>query len=68
VVELRLFGGLTLAEDAECGGVSLSTTDRAWRYARAWLHAAMPAGDSKKASRDCHTGEPRRNKGQAPIT
>ena len=41
LVELRFFGGLTLEESATCLGVSLSTADRAWRYARAWLYAAM---------------------------
>jgi RNA polymerase sigma factor (TIGR02999 family) len=48
LVELRFFGGLTLAEAAECLGVSLSTADRAWRYARAWLYAAMAGNDSEK--------------------
>jgi RNA polymerase sigma factor (TIGR02999 family) len=41
LVELRFFGGLTLAEAADCLGISPSTADRAWRYARAWLYAAM---------------------------
>jgi RNA polymerase sigma factor (TIGR02999 family) len=44
LVELRFFGGLTLAQAAECLNISLSTADRAWRYARAWLYDAM-AGD-----------------------
>jgi RNA polymerase sigma factor (TIGR02999 family) len=44
LVELRFFGGLTLEQAAACLGISLSTADRAWRYARAWLYAAM-AGD-----------------------
>jgi RNA polymerase sigma factor (TIGR02999 family) len=44
LVELRFFGGLTLAQAAECLNISLSTADRAWRYARAWLYSAM-AGD-----------------------
>jgi RNA polymerase sigma factor (TIGR02999 family) len=49
LVELRFFGGLTLAETADCLGISLSTADRAWRYARAWLYAAMAdAGPEKK--------------------
>jgi DNA-directed RNA polymerase specialized sigma24 family protein len=48
LVELRFFGGLTLAEAAECLDVSLSTADRAWRYARAWLYAAMAGEDSEK--------------------
>ena len=41
LVELRFFGGLTLVQAAECLEISLSTADRAWRYARAWLYAAM---------------------------
>ena len=48
LVELRFFGGLTLAEAAECLGVSLSTADRAWRYARAWLYAAMSGDGPEK--------------------
>ena len=48
LVELRFFGGLTLAEAAECLNISLSTADRAWRYARAWLYAAMADDPSEK--------------------
>jgi RNA polymerase sigma factor (TIGR02999 family) len=43
LVELRFFGGLTLAQAAECLDISLSTADRGWRYARAWLYNAMSA-------------------------
>jgi RNA polymerase sigma factor (TIGR02999 family) len=46
LVELRFFTGLTLAQAAACLNISLSTADRAWRYARAWLYAAMAADDS----------------------
>jgi RNA polymerase sigma factor (TIGR02999 family) len=45
LVELRFFGGLTLEQAASCLDVSLSTADRAWRYARAWLYAAMADDD-----------------------
>lgn len=45
LVELRFFGGLTLQQAAEYMGISLSTADRAWRYARAWLYAAMADQD-----------------------
>jgi RNA polymerase sigma factor (TIGR02999 family) len=48
LVELRYFGGLTLAEAAECLEMSLSSADRAWRYARAWLYAEM-AADAEKS-------------------
>jgi RNA polymerase sigma factor (TIGR02999 family) len=41
LVELRYFGGLTLEQAAACLDISLSTADRAWRYARAWLYTAM---------------------------
>ena len=41
LVELRFFGGLTLEQAASCLEISLSTADRAWRYSRAWLYAAM---------------------------
>jgi RNA polymerase sigma factor (TIGR02999 family) len=47
LVELRFFAGLTLEQAAECLNISLSTADRGWRYARAWLYTAM-AGDSSE--------------------
>lgn len=37
VVELRFFGGLTHDEIAAVMGLSLSTVERHWRFARAWL-------------------------------
>ncbi len=48
LVELRFFGGLTLEQAAECLDISLSTADRAWRYARAWLYTAMAGDNSEK--------------------
>jgi RNA polymerase sigma factor (TIGR02999 family) len=48
LVELRFFAGLTLGQAAECLDISLSTADRGWRYARAWLYAAMAGADSEK--------------------
>jgi RNA polymerase sigma factor (TIGR02999 family) len=41
LVDLRFFAGLTLEQAAACLDISLSTAERAWRYARAWLYAAM---------------------------
>jgi RNA polymerase sigma-70 factor (ECF subfamily) len=38
VVELRVFGGLTVEETAEALGVSPRTVKREWSMARAWLH------------------------------
>jgi RNA polymerase sigma factor (TIGR02999 family) len=47
LVELRFFAGLTLEQAADCLGVSLSTADRGWRYARAWLYSRMADESSK---------------------
>src|SRR5262245_25807991 len=41
VVELRFFGGLTIQEAAEVIGVSESTVESEWRYARAWLYRKL---------------------------
>ncbi len=41
LVELRFFGGLSHPEIAEVLGVSLSTVERKWRLARAWLYQAL---------------------------
>jgi RNA polymerase sigma factor (TIGR02999 family) len=38
LVELRSFAGLTLDEAATVLGISPSTADRHWAYARAWLY------------------------------
>jgi RNA polymerase sigma factor (sigma-70 family) len=41
LVELRYFGGLTGEEAAGVLGISPSTADRHWSYARAWLQAEV---------------------------
>jgi RNA polymerase sigma factor (TIGR02999 family) len=41
IVKLRYFAGLTIPQAAEALGISSSTADRSWAYARAWLHAAL---------------------------
>ena len=41
LVNLRYFGGLTHEEAAQAIGVSLSTADRHWAFARAWLYRHM---------------------------
>ncbi len=46
VVELRYFGGCTIDETAEALGISTSTVERDWRFARAWLRAAI-GGDEE---------------------
>jgi len=43
LVDLRYFGGLNHEEAARAIGVSVSTADRHWAYARAWLYRRMAA-------------------------
>jgi RNA polymerase sigma factor (TIGR02999 family) len=38
LVKLRHFAGLTVKEAAKALGISPTTADRYWAYARAWLH------------------------------
>ncbi len=44
VVELRFFGGLTVAEVAGLLDLTERTIERDWRYAQAWLRRAMSRG------------------------
>jgi RNA polymerase sigma factor (TIGR02999 family) len=48
LVELRFFGSMSLPDVARHLGISLSTAERGWRYARAWLYAAL-ASEEKSA-------------------
>src|SRR5262245_41957063 len=41
LVKLRYFAGLTIPQAAEALGISSTTADRYWAYARAWLHAEL---------------------------
>jgi RNA polymerase sigma factor (TIGR02999 family) len=41
LVELRYFAGLTGEQAAEVLGISATTADRHWAYARAWLQAEV---------------------------
>lgn len=45
VVELRYFGGLEMQQIADVLGTSLSTVEREWRAARAWLFVRLKAND-----------------------
>ncbi len=49
MVELRFFGGLTVAETAEALGVSPSTVEREWRLAGAWLKRRLDGGELEGA-------------------
>ena len=44
LVKLRYFGGLTIPEAAQTLGISVTTANRYWSYARAWLHEELAAG------------------------
>lgn len=41
IVELRFFGGLTIAETAEVLNISHATVERDWNLARAWLRREL---------------------------
>lgn len=41
LVKLRFFGGMSMREAAEFLGISTTTGDRYWTYARAYLYAEM---------------------------
>jgi RNA polymerase sigma factor (TIGR02999 family) len=44
LVKLRHFSGLTVKEAAKALGISTTTADRYWAYARAWLHQEITGG------------------------
>jgi RNA polymerase sigma factor (TIGR02999 family) len=44
IVELRFFAGLSIDEVARVVGLSASSVDREWSFARAWLAAALADG------------------------
>jgi RNA polymerase sigma factor (TIGR02999 family) len=44
LVKLRYFGGLTIPEAAQALRISVTTANRYWAYARAWLHEELAAG------------------------
>jgi RNA polymerase sigma factor (TIGR02999 family) len=58
LVKLRYFAGFTVAEAARALGISSTTADRHWTYARAWLYRELApdeesgpnAGDGKEKS------------------
>lgn len=45
VVECRLFGGMAAGEVAQALGVSMSTVERDWRSAKAYLYRALAPGE-----------------------
>jgi RNA polymerase sigma factor (TIGR02999 family) len=49
LVTLRHFAGLTIEEAAQALGISLTTANRYWAYARAWLHQEILASQPGEA-------------------
>ena len=47
VVELRYFGGLSIAETAQALDVSVATVKREWATARLWLHSHMQRSEDQ---------------------
>jgi RNA polymerase sigma factor (TIGR02999 family) len=50
LVQLRYFSGLSVAQAAEVLGISPSTADRSWAYARAWLRVEIAGRDHSEES------------------
>ncbi len=46
LVELRVFGGLTVAEAAQVMGISKRTAEREWTFAKAWLRREFALDDA----------------------
>ncbi len=46
LVKLRFFAGLTHREAAEVMGIPISTADRQWAYARAWLFRYLKSAEA----------------------
>jgi RNA polymerase sigma-70 factor (ECF subfamily) len=49
LVELRIFGGMTVAEAAAEMGVAKRTAEREWTAARAWLRRELTAADGHES-------------------
>jgi RNA polymerase sigma factor (TIGR02999 family) len=45
LVKLRYFAGLTIPHAAKALGVSTTTANRYWTYARAWLHVELKSDE-----------------------
>jgi RNA polymerase sigma factor (TIGR02999 family) len=50
LVKLRYFGGLTIDETAQAMGISVTTANRHWAYARAWLFRYLESGNPTEAA------------------
>ena len=54
IVEMRCFAGLTIDQTARLLGVSESSVERQWRYARAWLHRELSGSETGPEKDDGH--------------
>jgi RNA polymerase sigma factor (TIGR02999 family) len=50
LVKLRFFAGLTVAQAAQTLGISTSTAENDWAYARSWLRLEMGGPDESRFS------------------
>lgn len=50
IVKLRFFSGLTCEECAEVLDISLSTVERRWRFAKAWLRTKMNGSEDSPSA------------------
>ena len=50
LVKLRYFGGLTVEESAQALGISTTTADRYWTFARAWLFRELSPDEKTEPS------------------
>jgi RNA polymerase sigma factor (TIGR02999 family) len=47
LVKLRYFAGMTIEQTAETLAISVTTANRWWTYARAWLYEAIRRGEDR---------------------
>jgi RNA polymerase sigma factor (TIGR02999 family) len=47
LVKLRYFAGMTIEQAAETLAISVTTANRWWAYARAWLHEEIRRGEDR---------------------
>ena len=50
LVKLRYFAGMTIEQAAETLAISVTTANRWWSYARAWLHEEVRRGEDLSVS------------------
>jgi RNA polymerase sigma factor (TIGR02999 family) len=51
LVKLRFFAGLTMAEAAQALHISLTTAQRHWTFARAWMYADLTGEEPQSAEK-----------------